>query len=540
MGMIRPSANNNRRPEKRSRQAAAPLDGPPVYVPQRRRPVRFLAWLFAFAAVAAAGGLLALALVLGWQYRAEGRILPGISVAGQPLEGLTAGEAAAALENRWGARRVVLAGDNHSFEVEPAALGILFDAAATAEQAAGWTRSGDLRRTLEFIWAGGEVAPVWTFERSRAEAYLAGLAGQVAVPPVNAGVRFEPAAGRLVETPPLNGRALDVGATLDRLNGDAGRLLAGGRLELTLVDVAPEVTSTAGLIERYNERLSADLSLSLFDPISGEHAVANLPAAVWTGWLAVTPAGAEEPAFAVNTAAVPAYVQELDGALGEGRSVDQTAAVPYLGDLVAAHLAGQPAAARPSLRVYHGQGSHVVQSGETLAAIARAYGFPYPWLQQANPGLETLYPGQEIVIPSPDVLLPLPVVENKRIVVSIGRQKLWAYEHGELKWEWTISTGIDESPTSPGIFQVQSHEEEAYAGNWDLWMPKFVGIYRPVPSSDFMNGFHGFPTRDGYQLLWTSSLGRQVTYGCILVGDGQIDQLYDWAEAGTVVEVIGD
>ncbi|MCA9979924.1 MAG: L,D-transpeptidase, partial [Anaerolineales bacterium] len=156
----------------------------------------------------------------------------------------------------------------------------------------------------------------------------------------------------------------------------------------------------------------------------------------------------------------------------------------------------------------------------------------------ANPNVTSLSPGQTITIPSPDVLLPLEPIQNKRITVSLSEQKMWAYEDGNLKWEWVISTGIADSPTSPGIFQVQSHEPNAYAGNWDLWMPNFMGIYRPVPTSDFMNGFHGFPTRNGSQLLWTNSLGTPVTYGCILVHNDNMSQLYEWAEAGTVVEVV--
>ena len=99
------------------------------------------------------------------------------------------------------------------------------------------------------------------------------------------------------------------------------------------------------------------------------------------------------------------------------------------------------------------------------------------------------------------------------------------------------STGIADSPTSPGVFQVQTHEENAYAGNWDLWMPSFMGIYRPVPTSEFMNGFHGFPTRGGSQLLWTGNLGQSVTYGCILISSDNAQALYNWAEEGVVVEI---
>jgi lipoprotein-anchoring transpeptidase ErfK/SrfK len=87
------------------------------------------------------------------------------------------------------------------------------------------------------------------------------------------------------------------------------------------------------------------------------------------------------------------------------------------------------------------------------------------------------------------------------------------------------------------VFQIQTHEPNAYASNWDLWMPHFMGIYRPVPSSDFMNGFHGFPTRGGSTLLWTGDLGHPVTYGCILISSANAAALYEWAEEGVVVEV---
>ena len=126
---------------------------------------------------------------------------------------------------------------------------------------------------------------------------------------------------------------------------------------------------------------------------------------------------------------------------------------------------------------------------------------------------------------------------GKRIVVSMSEQRARVYENGQLKWDWPASTGINSSPTAPGIFQIQSHEPNAYAGNWDLWMPSFMGIYRPVPTSDFMNGFHGFPTRGNAQLLWTGDLGHRVTYGCILLSSENAQVLYDWAEEGVVVEV---
>ena len=70
-----------------------------------------------------------------------------------------------------------------------------------------------------------------------------------------------------------------------------------------------------------------------------------------------------------------------------------------------------------------------------------------------------------------------------------------------------------------------------------LYMPNFMGVYQPVPGAAFTNGFHGFPTRGGGQLLWENSLGRKVTYGCILLHNNNMQQLYNWAEEGVVVEI---
>jgi lipoprotein-anchoring transpeptidase ErfK/SrfK len=227
-----------------------------------------------------------------------------------------------------------------------------------------------------------------------------------------------------------------------------------------------------------------------------------------------------------------AYLSAQAEMLGADRRLALDEAVTAVRDAV------QAQSENVHIRVYHNQRHHIVQPGETLSSIAYHCGIPYPWIQAANPGIgDSLSVGQAVTIPSPDVLLPLPVVERKRLVVSLSEQKLWAYEDGALKWEWPVSTGIDSSPTAPGVFQIQTHEPNAYASRWNLWMPYFMGIYRPVPSSDFMNGFHGFPTRGSSTLLWTGDLGHPVTYGCILLSTDNATALYEWAEAGVVVEV---
>jgi lipoprotein-anchoring transpeptidase ErfK/SrfK len=339
--------------------------------------------------------------------------------------------------------------------------------------------------------------------------------------------------GNVIQIPAVEGRALDIEQTLADLTADPAAVLESGRLPLITKPVSPAVTDVSEAAAQAQQMLSTSVRLQAYDPIADESIAWTITPDSWGKWLALTTATDTNNEFQwrLDEDAAAAYLDtELHG-LGAGRYLDSATLIP---DLMSAITSRQ---AELKTRIYHRPSQHLVQPGETLASIGRAYGIPYPWIQQANPGSEFLQAGSTITIPSADEMLPLPVVENKRIVVNIGQQRAWVYEDGQLKWEWPVSTGLEDSPTAPGIFQIQSHEPNAYASNWDLWMPNFMGIYRPVPTSDFMNGFHGFPTRSGANLLWTGDLGHPVTYGCILLSSENAALLYDWAEEGVVVEV---
>jgi lipoprotein-anchoring transpeptidase ErfK/SrfK len=162
---------------------------------------------------------------------------------------------------------------------------------------------------------------------------------------------------------------------------------------------------------------------------------------------------------------------------------------------------------------------------------------PYWMILHANPGLDpdTLWVGAELVVPSKDDLLPLPIIPGKRIVISIGKQHMGVYQNGSLLRDFVISTGIDRSPTQPGIFQVQTHQPIAYASVWDLYMPNFLGVYEAWPG--FMNGIHGLPTLSNGRRLWANILGRPASYGCIILDLQPSEWLYNWAEDGVVVEI---
>lgn len=528
--MIHRSASQGR--QRRS------MPPPPVHIPARQpydRPERraSLPTLLFFLALIFACGTLALATA-GWFYQRE-KIMPGVETLDISLGGLNVQEATRQLDANWRARRVRLNAEGQAVMTVPVTdLGIVLDADATARAAFRQGRDfSNPPETIQALLGKASVQPIWYFDPAVARQKLSSIAAQFEVAPVNAGIEIVD--GKVNATPPHVGQRLDIEATTAWLQQNAVRLAFGEPFPIVVQEVSPDVVDVAPLVDQLNQRLATPLTINAFDPIDGESQRVEIAPEEWAAWLKLEADTSTSPPlimWEVDTNRVTTYVETHNQNRNDGRyfEVESTAA--------ALTQAIQQQQSEVQQRVRHHPRQHVVQAGQTLSSIAYDYGIPYPWIQHANPDLgDTLAVGQAILVPSPDELLPLPIVENKRIVVSIAQQRLWAYENGALKWEWPISTGIDSSPTAPGVFQIQSHEPNAYASIWDLWMPQFMGIYRPVPTSDFMNGFHGFPTRNGTNLLWTNSLGRKVTYGCILVSNDNIALLYEWAEEGVVVEV---
>ncbi|MGB7340252.1 MAG: L,D-transpeptidase family protein [Phototrophicaceae bacterium] len=190
-----------------------------------------------------------------------------------------------------------------------------------------------------------------------------------------------------------------------------------------------------------------------------------------------------------------------------------------------------------------------VVSGDTGFQIARKTGIPFFLIEEANAGqdLSILSPGDSINLPSRDVTIPLPVMASKRIVVNLETQSLVAFENDEVVFSWQISSGISDAPTSPGIYQILSHEpvalgssytlcDDTGCGQWELnW---FMGIYEVVPG--LVNGFHGAVLLPNGGYLGGNNVGTPYTLGCVMSVDDQAQLLYEWAELGTVVEIISD
>jgi lipoprotein-anchoring transpeptidase ErfK/SrfK len=120
---------------------------------------------------------------------------------------------------------------------------------------------------------------------------------------------------------------------------------------------------------------------------------------------------------------------------------------------------------------------------------------------------------------------------GREIFVSLRRQKLWAYEDGEVVLSFLISSGEPERATKAGNFKVQSKYPEAWSSVWRLRMPYWMGIY---DVGRIENGIHAMPLRkSGTLVRWP--VGVPASYGCVVANTPDAAKLYRWASLGTPV-----
>lgn len=183
------------------------------------------------------------------------------------------------------------------------------------------------------------------------------------------------------------------------------------------------------------------------------------------------------------------------------------------------------------------QSTYTVQSGDTLIAIALRFGTTVRELAELNNlGRQTsIFAGQRLRMPTASLGVsgePIPP-GLKRIEVDVSEQRMRVYEGDRLVWDWACSTGLPGYPTRYGRFRVLDKIPMAYSRPWKLWMPHWLGIYWAGGSE---NGIHSLPIING-QKLWAGYLGSRISYGCVVIGTGEGEKLFNWADIGTTVEI---
>jgi len=459
------------------------------------------------------------------------RIYPHVYVLDVNVGGLTPDEASARLAqmgNPFADRQITLRDGQRTWTIRAAELGLRLNIEGTVQMAFAVGRTDQRLTTLWAILLGRHpVAPVMVVDPVTARAVLEALAPEVSQPPVDATLRLE--GDQVIAVPGQPGRGLDVDATLERLIVTLTYLGLDDPVALSFQALPPRVTDATQAQAQAEEMLARQVTVTTYDVLTDETFSWSLERDELITWLWVEQTADGGVSVRADEAAVRATLDALAAEMGQGRGFRQEAA----GEVLEAFEAG---GGTVNLYMTHPVRTYAVQSGDRVNGIAARFGMPPGMIIEANAGvdLDHLYVGELLTIPSQDILTPYTPVPGKRIVISIPEQRMRVYENGQLLWDWPVSTGIASSPTATGVFQVLSLEENAYASQWDLWMPHFISIYRA--GGEVYNGIHAIPIRSG-QRLWNWVPGTPASFGCIILGVEEAETLYNWVEIGVVVVI---
>jgi lipoprotein-anchoring transpeptidase ErfK/SrfK len=122
----------------------------------------------------------------------------------------------------------------------------------------------------------------------------------------------------------------------------------------------------------------------------------------------------------------------------------------------------------------------------------------------------------------------------KEIVISVGRQSLWAYENGKLVTATLVSTGtaeVIETTTPVGQYTILSKfQKQTMQGVINNEAYKVEDVPWVMYFDNLGNALHG--------TYWHENFGAPMSHGCVNLPMNVAQYLYSWAPEGTAVTII--
>jgi lipoprotein-anchoring transpeptidase ErfK/SrfK len=123
---------------------------------------------------------------------------------------------------------------------------------------------------------------------------------------------------------------------------------------------------------------------------------------------------------------------------------------------------------------------------------------------------------------------------KRRIVISIGDRKLALVEEGRVVRIYPAAVGADATPSPAGVFKIVTRVTNP------TWYGPHHQIVAPGKSNPLGTRWMGL-SRKGYGIHGTnnqSSVGHNVSHGCIRMRKADVEELFKLVEIGDVVEMV--
>jgi LysM repeat protein len=183
---------------------------------------------------------------------------------------------------------------------------------------------------------------------------------------------------------------------------------------------------------------------------------------------------------------------------------------------------------------------HVLQAGESLAAVAKAYNTSLRRMVKLNKieDAANVKPGLRIVVPPPsyaELFADVPVgpdgypvypvipTTGKWISVDLDHQRVWAWEGDKMINSFLISSGKARTPTVTGVFRIWAKiASQTMEGG-----SRAAGDYYNLPGVQWVQYF--YQDYSFHAAYWHHNFGTPMSHGCVNMTNADARWLYEWA-----------
>lgn len=252
-----------------------------------------------------------------YNVRYFGHVFPGMSVAGVDVSGLTPEQAGVKLAESLtypSTGKVLLTDGDKRWLAAPVQMGMVLDAAATAQSAYRAGRSGGILASLgnqfRAFRSGVDLAPVMVLDERTAQGYLKAIAAETDIPVMEATLVIH--GSQVDSTPGQIGRLVDLDATLKQVSAQM-QTFTDGVVPLVIKEQTPLVLDASKPAEAARRVLSGPFALTLPSPADGDPGPWTLPPEMLASMLVIRPTDGASGSGYELTVNEQSMVQQLNG-----------------------------------------------------------------------------------------------------------------------------------------------------------------------------------------------------------------------------------
>lgn len=487
-------------------QAPSPAGAPKGDGSRRRRWPLWTASAFLLVLLGVGAG--------GYAYAAhyEDTAVPGTTVVGQDVSGMTREQIAELVSSRAQDTQVTITGDVQA-TASLSDLGVSVDADATAQSALE-ASTGVVSR-LRALFTENPVDVVTTSDPEAAESYTTRLIPEDQDVATDASVVLDQDGHTFVTTPSSEGVAVDTAAAVEAAN-TAARSLSSQNVTLTFSTRSPRITDDEAAQAATQANALATQPVSVADSSDPNGRTWSPDASTQASWVSVTPsADGERLTASLDTAKVSQWVTESSEGAADA-PVNGVRNVNSRGEVVATSVEAV-------------NGSRVTNAADITSALVDALSAGRSYTGDFTTEVVEATWTERLIADGAENLVYQAAPGEKWVDVDLSSKTVTAYEGATVvRGPVSMVDGAAATPTVTGTYHVylQLPSQTMEGDNADgtryrtedvPWVSYFYSGY----------AFHGAP--------WRSSFGYSGSHGCINMPVSEAQWIYSWAEIGTTV-----